>query len=111
MSFPVGIVTDALPASRRAAAYAGDMVVMLSDGISEAQYPYLSQLLRQGAAPAEVVAYAQEKCAVFHGGTQRDDVTVIAARICSHFCTESTKAETHVPAPDMQQIPDSVNTM
>ena len=91
MSFPVGIVTDALPSRKRTTAHAGDAVVMLSDGIGEAEYPYISQLLREGQEPARIVQEAVEKCAVFQGGTSRDDVTVIAARVTSRFHTDVTK--------------------
>lgn len=93
MSFPVGIVTDALPSQKRTSAFVGDAVVMLSDGIGEAEYPYISALLREGAAPEKITEAASAKCAVFHGGQSRDDVTVIAARVTSRFRTESTKSD------------------
>lgn len=93
LSFPVGIVTDALPSRRRSAVLPGDMLVMLSDGIGEAEYPYISQLLREQAEPADVVQAACEKCRLFHGGQSRDDVTVIAARVTSRFRAEYTKTD------------------
>ena len=91
MSFPVGIVTDAFPSRKRTTAYAGDLVVMLSDGIGEAEYPYISQLLREGKSPECLVQTACSQSGIFHGGQTRDDVTVIAARVISRFRTEYTK--------------------
>ena len=91
MSFPVGIVTDALPSRKRSSAFIGDAIVMLSDGIGEAEYPFISQLLRRDALPEEIVRAACEKCTLFHGGQSRDDVTVIAARVTSRIRAEYTK--------------------
>ena len=61
------------------------------DGIGEAEYPYISQLLREHTAPETLVQTACDKCTLFHGGRSRDDVTVIAARITSRFRSEYTK--------------------
>ena len=91
MSFPIGIVTDAMPSQRRTTAFAGDAVVMLSDGIGEAEYPFISSLLREGADPERITQEACRKAAVFQGGQSRDDVTVIAARVVSCLQTVSTK--------------------
>ncbi len=93
MSFPVGIVTDALPSRRRSTAFAGDTVVMLSDGIGEAEYPYISQLLREQTDPDALVRTACDKCTLFHGGQSRDDVTVIAARVTSRIRADYTKID------------------
>ena len=93
LSFPVGIVTDALPSRRRTAGFDGDMLVMLSDGIGEAEYPYISQLLREQNEPGEIVRSACEKCTLFHGGQTRDDVTVIAARVTSRIRADYTKID------------------
>lgn len=91
MSFPVGIVTDALPSRRHTTAYEGDTIVMLSDGIGEAEYPYISQLLRAETTPVDLVRAATGESGVFHGGQPRDDVTVIAARVLSQFPSQFTK--------------------
>lgn len=93
LSFPVGIVTDALPSRRRTAGFDGDMLVMLSDGIGEAEYPYISQLLREQTEPEEIVRSACDKCTLFHGGQSRDDVTVIAARMTSRIRADYTKID------------------
>ncbi len=82
-SFPVGIVPDAMPSSRHVTAQEGDAIVMLSDGIGEAEFPYIRQLLQQGLPLTEIVDSVCEKSAVFLGGVQRDDMTVMVARISS----------------------------
>ena len=71
----------------------GDMLVMLSDGIGEAEYPYISQLLREQTEPEEIVRSACDKCTLFHGGQSRDDVTVIAARMTSRIRADYTKID------------------
>ena len=70
------------------------MIVMLSDGIGEAEYPLHQPPLReQNLQPQEVVQSACEKSTLFHGGQSRDDVTMIAARMTSRIQTESTKID------------------
>lgn len=90
-SFPVGIVPDALPSCRRMTAFANDSVVMLSDGIGEAEYPFIRQLLGQGIALSEITRTVCEKADIFLGGAARDDMTVIAARICCRIPADVTK--------------------
>ena len=80
-SFPVGIVPDAMPSCRHVTTREGDAIVMLSDGIGEAEFPYIRQLLQQNLPLTEIVDFVCEKSAVFLGGVQRDDMTVIVARI------------------------------
>lgn len=80
-SFPVGIVPDAMPSSRHVTTNEGDAIVMVSDGIGEAEFPYIRQLLQQDLPLTEIVDSVCEKSAVFLGGNQRDDMTVIVARI------------------------------
>lgn len=90
-SFPVGIVPDALPSCKRMTACAQDSVVMLSDGIGEAEYPYIKQLLQQGMPLPELTRSVCDKAAIFLGGAARDDMTVIAATICARIPAELTK--------------------
>ncbi len=82
-SFPVGIVPDAMPSRKHMTAAADDAVVMLSDGIGEAEYPYIKQLLWQDLSLEEITQAVCEKAAIFHGGEVRDDMTVIIARLCA----------------------------
>ena len=106
MSFPVGIVTDALPSRKHTTAYEGDMIVMLSDGIGEAEYPYISQLLREEMPPAALTQTVCSKSGIFHGGQSRDDVTVIAARVLSHFRTDFTKKREHTTEGCVENAPE-----
>ena len=71
---------------------------MLSDGIGEAEYPYISQLLRQGISLTDLTRAVCEKAGVFLGGTARDDMTVIAARICSQIPSDLTNFVTNKQA-------------
>lgn len=90
-SFPVGIVPDALPSRKHMTALAGDCIVMLSDGIGEGEYPYIRQLLLQGMPLSDVTRTVCEKATVFLGAAPRDDMTVIAARVCAQNSAELTK--------------------
>lgn len=90
-SFPVGIVPDALPSCRRMTAYANDCIVMLSDGIGEAEYPYIRQLLGQGLPLSEITKTVCEKADIFLGGAAKDDMTVIAAKVCCRIPADFTK--------------------
>ncbi|MBP0974246.1 MAG: SpoIIE family protein phosphatase, partial [Oscillospiraceae bacterium] len=92
-SFPVGIVPDARPSVRQISGLDGDSIVMLSDGISEGEYPYIRQLLQQGLPLKEITRTICEKAAVFNGGQVRDDMTVIAARIRTENLSEMTKSD------------------
>lgn len=111
MSFPVGIVTDALPSRRHMSAYEGDTVVMLSDGIGEAEYPYISQLLRAGTTPVDLVQSAAGESGVFHAGVSRDDVTVIAARVVSRFQAQLTKNSKEETVTCGRNTPEPVKTL
>ena len=79
-SFPLGMMPDAVPFRTKLQAQKGDYLLLLSDGISEAEYPYIRQILAQTPEPEQILDSVFEKAAVFHGGTIRDDMTVIAAR-------------------------------
>lgn len=90
-SFPVGIIPDAEPSVRQLYSLDGDSIVMLSDGISEGEYPYIRQLLQQGMPLDQITRTVCEKASVFTGGAVRDDMTVIAARITARNSSDSTK--------------------
>lgn len=90
-SFPVGIVPDAETSVRQLYGLDGDCLVMLSDGISEGEYPYIRQLLQQGIPLEQLTEKVCEKAALFTGGTVRDDMTIIAARIAAQNSSHSTK--------------------
>ncbi|MBR7040049.1 MAG: SpoIIE family protein phosphatase [Oscillospiraceae bacterium] len=101
-SFPVGILPDALPARRRLTAYDGDTVLLLSDGISEAEFPYIRSLCTQGLTPEALAKAICDKAAVFCGGEARDDMTVIAARMTSRDRAGSTRSDNTSSIEDRQ---------
>ncbi|MDE5884531.1 MAG: SpoIIE family protein phosphatase [Oscillospiraceae bacterium] len=80
-SFPVGMIPDAVPSREKRTACHGDQVIMLSDGIHEAEYPYMKQLLNRHLSPEEILQEIFEKASIFHGGEVRDDMTVIVAQV------------------------------
>ena len=82
--------------------------MMLSDGISEGEYPYIRQLLQQGLPLQQLTRMICEKAAVFHGGSVRDDMTVIAARVMTENSSEVTKNDRE-PAYQNRQIAVSVS--
>ncbi len=81
-SFPIGIVAQAEPFTKTLTAFGDDKLVMLSDGIHEAQYPFIKELLLRDLPLSDVTEQICQKAAVFHAGKAEDDITVIAARIC-----------------------------
>ena len=82
-SFPVGIVPNAPPSRDKLFAQNNDMIIMLSDGVDETEYPYIKQLLKQNLTPEQITQEIFNKASVFHGGEIRDDMTVIVAKVCS----------------------------
>ena len=84
-SFPLGMMPDAPPSRISMHVQDGDRILLLSDGISEGEYPYIRQLLAQNPTPEALTDMIFEKAPVFHGGTVRDDMTVISARVTSRI--------------------------
>ncbi len=83
-SFPIGIVAQAEPFCKTFSAFADDRVIMISDGIHEAEYPFMKELLLQNIPLSEIAAQVCEKADVFHAGKAEDDITVIVAGVrCS----------------------------
>ncbi len=80
-SFPIGIVAHSEPFRKKMTAYPGDRIVMLSDGIHEAEYPYIKELLLQGSSLEELAEAICSKASAFCGGSACDDMTVIAAAV------------------------------
>ncbi len=80
-TFPLGLEPEGETAIRQVALYPNDIILMLSDGVSEDAYPWIRQLLEQGSDLEQIVTEICEKAAIFSGGTRRDDVTVCAAKI------------------------------
>ncbi len=94
-SFPLGMLPDAPPSKTKLNSQNQDYIILLSDGISEAEYPYIHQLLTQNPAPEQLLNAIFEKAPVFHGGTVRDDMTVITARVKSKISAVSSASPRH----------------
>lgn len=91
-SFPVGIVPNAIPSRDKLVTQNNDMLIMLSDGVSETEYPYIKQLLNQNLPPEQVIQEIFNKASIFHGGEVRDDMTVIVAKVHSKMHAPVTKS-------------------
>lgn len=93
-SFPIGIVPQAEPFRKTVSAFAEDKIIMLSDGIHEAEFPFMKELLLRNMPLTEVITQICEKAGIFHAGKAEDDITVIAARIrCAANQKRTTAAE------------------
>lgn len=80
-TFPVGVLPDADIYTSKYKLSVGDTLVMLSDGVNESEYRYIKQLLVQEKPVNKIAEEIYEKSAVFNGGKQCDDVTVVVARL------------------------------
>ena len=80
-TFPIGIVEEADTFSRDFEFENGDIIIMLSDGISENEYHYIKELLLQSNNIKEIVSEICRKADVFSEVGGRDDVTDIGLRI------------------------------
>ena len=60
----------------------GDMVVMLSDGVPEGQYPFIKELLMTSGDVRDISEEICRKAQIFSGGRCRDDVSVTVLEIC-----------------------------
>lgn len=88
-SFPVGMIPDAVPSREQRTVCPGDRVIMFSDGINEAEYPYMKQLLRESLSLEDMLEAIFEKAGIFHGGEVRDDLTVIVAEITDQHAIQT----------------------
>lgn len=79
--FPLGLEPEGEASVRRVALCPNDIILMLSDGVSEDTYPFIRQLLEQNGSLEQIVTEICDKSAIFAGGTRRDDVTVCAAKL------------------------------
>ncbi len=80
-TFPLGVEPEGEAAVRSVRLCPDDIILMLSDGVSEDAYPLIRQLLESSSSLEEIVTEICEKAEIFAGGSRRDDVTVCAARL------------------------------
>ena len=80
-TFPLGLEPEGETAVRHVSLYPDDIILMLSDGVSEDAYPLIRQLLESSSDLEQIVTEICQKADIFAGGNRRDDVTVCAARL------------------------------
>lgn len=80
-TFPLGLEPEGETAVRHVSLYPDDIILMLSDGVSEDAYPLIRQLLENSSDLEQIVTEICQKADIFAGGNRRDDVTVCAARL------------------------------
>lgn len=80
-TFPLGAEPEGEAAVRNVRLCPDDIILMLSDGVSEDAYPLIRQLLENTSNLEQIVNEICEKAEIFSGGDRRDDVTVCAARL------------------------------
>lgn len=80
-TFPLGLEPEGETSVRNVLLCPDDIILMLSDGVSEDAYPLIRQLLENTSNIEQIVNEICEKADIFVGGNRRDDVTVCAARL------------------------------
>ena len=80
-TFPLGLEPEGEASVRHVMLYPDDIILMLSDGVSEETYPLIRQLLESSSDLEQIVMEICDKAEIFAGGNRRDDVTVCAARL------------------------------
>lgn len=80
-SFPIGIYERSEAYCTEETLDDGDIVIMCSDGISESEYPYIKELLRECSDVRKIVDDIAAKSDVFNRSSRQDDVTVLGLKI------------------------------
>ncbi len=88
-SLPIGIIQQIEIEPVKAAVVAGDIIVMVSDGVADASQRgadkenWLANYLRRidGVQPHEIAGKILAKAIELSGGTTRDDMTVLVAKV------------------------------
>lgn len=80
-TFPIGIIQEAEAFSCEYEFERGDIVIMLSDGISENEYQYIKELLLRKDDLRQIVYEICDKSEKFTGGKRCDDITVIGIKV------------------------------
>lgn len=80
-TFPIGIIQQAEAFSCEYDFERGDIIIMLSDGISENEYQFIKELLLRKDDLKQIVNEICDKSEKFTGGKRRDDITVIGIKV------------------------------
>lgn len=79
-TFPIGIIQEAEAFSCEYEFERNDIIIMLSDGISENEYHFIKELLLRKDDLKQIVSEICAKSEKFTGGKRRDDITVIGIK-------------------------------
>lgn len=82
-SFPIGIYEQSEIFIRNCECDEGDIIIMLSDGISENEYKFIRELLLKDSDVKKIVDEICAKSGIFNPASHNDDVTVIGMRVAS----------------------------
>ena len=80
-TFPIGAGASPDVFVRQFPLKSNDMIVMLSDGVLESQYPFIKELLMKSDDPVFVAEEICRKAVIFSGGRCRDDISVSVIQI------------------------------
>ena len=81
-AFPPGIIENCPPDVSEVKLFDGDIVIVFSDGISEAKATKTAAgLLEQGASLEQLVTAIGRQSPVSAPGGRKDDITVVGARL------------------------------
>ncbi|MBD9097250.1 MAG: hypothetical protein EGP89_00095, partial [Ruminococcaceae bacterium] len=84
-SVPIGIVDPVRPEQTEMYLSAGDLVIMMSDGICESGFDYLLEILKHdNALPVDELAKKICDTCVRENGI-KDDLSVVAVRLCTNL--------------------------
>jgi stage II sporulation protein E len=84
-TFPIGAGAAPDVFTRRIPLLAEDVIVMVSDGILESQYPFIQELLLRSNDLSQIADEICRKSVVFGGGRCRDDVSVTVVQILENL--------------------------
>ena len=80
-TFPIGIYEQSDTFSKSYDFEEGDIIIMFSDGIDEAEYLFIKELLLSGSELKHIVDEICAKAEVFNQTARSDDVTVIGVKV------------------------------
>ncbi|MBR4628166.1 MAG: SpoIIE family protein phosphatase [Ruminococcus sp.] len=80
-TFPIGIYERSEAYFSSEVLEDGDIIIMCSDGISESEYLYIRELLRESSDVQHIVEETAAKSDVFNQNSRPDDVTVLGIRV------------------------------
>lgn len=84
-TFPIGVAASPDIFTENIQLSAGDLVVMMSDGVPESQYPFIKELLLRSEDLDYIAEEICRKAQIFSGGRCRDDVSVMIIELAAEI--------------------------